>query len=104
MTVQSDAWNLQIMAGILFSTNDKGDLILHEISQWNIVCVKENNDNEWGYNALWSLDVSQDDKVIAVGSENNYIKLYSFNKLLFADEQIGIDDDIDESSQCKLKN
>jgi WD40 repeat protein len=37
--------------------------------------------------SLWALDISQDDKVIAVGSENNFIRLYSLHKLLFTNDE-----------------
>lgn len=86
----------------ILSTNDKGELIIHDINSTNIINVQKNNDMESESNALWSLDISQDDKVVAVGSENSYIKYFSFNKLLYSSEELGLDED-EDSLKCKSR-
>jgi len=62
----------------ILSTNDRGELIIHDVNTCNIVSVQENEDEDGEMNALWALDISQDDKVVAVGSENKFIKVLYF--------------------------
>lgn len=86
----------------LLSTNDKGELVIHDVQNCNILSVQENNDDEEETNALWCVDVSQDDKVVAVGSENSFVRMYSLQKILFSGDDIRfMGDEGEESSKSK---
>lgn len=50
--------------------------------------------------AVWTMDISQDDKVIALGSEDSYLVYYSLKKLIHTDE-----DNLEaltDAQQCKF--
>ena len=59
----------------------------------NDTTMLANCEEQWETSALWALDVSQDDKVVAVGSEDSFIKIYSLEKLLFSQNNISLGDD-----------
>ncbi|CAI2360432.1 unnamed protein product [Moneuplotes crassus] len=75
----------------LLSTNDNGELIIFNVNEARVFAMKsineENNTNEENEeekvasNALWAVDISYDDKWIAVGAEDSSIIMYSWEEI-----------------------
>jgi WD40 repeat protein len=61
----------------LISGNEYGEVIVFDIVKGIPIKIIQTNQSR----AIWSMDVSWDDQILAVGTEEGTIELYNFNKI-----------------------
>jgi len=62
----------------LFAGNEFGQIVVFDVEQAQAVDIIQTCQAR----AIWSIDVSWDDQVVAVGTEDATVELYSFTKIL----------------------
>jgi WD40 repeat protein len=61
----------------LLAGNDYGEIVVFDIIKATPIEIIQTLQNK----AIWSMDISWDDQILAIGTEEGTIELYNFNKI-----------------------
>ena len=61
----------------LLAGNDYGEVVIFDIVKSTPIEIIQTTQSK----AIWSMDVSWDDQILAIGTEEGTIELYNFNKI-----------------------
>lgn len=61
----------------LLAGNDYGEIVVFDIVKSTPIEIIQTLQSK----AIWSMDISWDDQILAVGTEEGTIELYNFNKI-----------------------
>ena len=61
----------------LLAGNDYGEVVIFDIVKSTPIEIIQSSQTK----AIWSMDVSWDDQILAIGTEEGTIELYNFNKI-----------------------